>query len=139
MDPHTTAGTQDQRPSTPFDDTLTPDQESAVQYLTSLLNRTLHITISDQRLFLGTLVCIDKAGNMILNNAEEFRAPLPPDATEEQIVKLQNMEMYWPRPVQRPRTRGGRWMGMVMIPGKHVRTIELESEDGLPAPSDGFT
>lgn len=37
--------------------------DEAVQYLSTLLNRTLHIHIADGRMFEGTMKCTDKVCN----------------------------------------------------------------------------
>lgn len=42
-------------------------------FLTSLLNRQLHFTVSDGRVFKGTLMCTDKDGSAVLDDTYEYR------------------------------------------------------------------
>nr|CAG8661095.1 2560_t:CDS:2 [Entrophospora candida] len=67
-----------------------------IQQLRSYLNLRARITISDGRIFNGTFMCIDKYKNIILSQTEEFR--------NEQK----------------------RFVGLVMIPGKHLVKAEIE-------------
>ncbi|CAG8740884.1 32679_t:CDS:2, partial [Racocetra persica] len=60
------------------------------------------ITASDGRVFLGTFMCIDKYKNIILSQTEEFRS-------DEK-----------------------RFVGLVMIPGKHLVKAEIEDLDLSP-------
>ncbi|CAG8439185.1 7427_t:CDS:2 [Ambispora leptoticha] len=64
--------------------------------LRSYLNLKARITVSDGRVFNGTFVCIDKYKNIILANTEEFRG----------VEK--------------------RYVGLVMVPGKHLIKAEIE-------------
>lgn len=42
-------------------------------FLQALLNRELHITVSDGRIFRGTFMCTDKDGSAILAETHEYR------------------------------------------------------------------
>ncbi|CAG8774925.1 18378_t:CDS:1, partial [Acaulospora morrowiae] len=44
-----------------------------IRQLRSYLNLKARITASDERLFFGTFMCIDKHKNIILAQTEEFR------------------------------------------------------------------
>lgn len=88
--------------------TTTPSSSS---FLRSLLNATLRIKIRDDRTFVGTFICVDKQQNIILTQAEEF---LTPEA-----------ERKSGSPISRGYF-GGREVGMIMISGKDVITIEAE-------------
>ncbi|CAG8486588.1 8404_t:CDS:2 [Ambispora gerdemannii] len=65
--------------------------------LRSYLNLKARISVSDDRVFNGTFVCIDKYKNIILANTEEFRG----------VEK--------------------RYVGLVMVPGKHLIKAEIEN------------
>ncbi len=75
----------------------------AVSHIQALLQRTLRISISDGRLFVGTFACVDKQLNIVLTNTEEFRSgpPVSPPAQ-------------------------GRYVTMVMIPWKFVTKVEAQ-------------
>ncbi|CAB4375089.1 hypothetical protein RhiirA5_356908 [Rhizophagus irregularis] len=67
-----------------------------IRQLRSYLNLRTRITASDNRVFNGIFMCIDKYKNIILSQTEEFR-----DAEK-------------------------RFVGLVMIPGKHIIKAEIE-------------
>ncbi|CAG8561026.1 5481_t:CDS:2 [Diversispora eburnea] len=67
-----------------------------IRQLRSYLNLRSRITVSDSRLFFGTFMCIDKYKNIILAQTEEYR-----EAEK-------------------------RFVGLIMIPGKHIVKIEIE-------------
>ncbi|KAI8982974.1 hypothetical protein BDB01DRAFT_791881 [Pilobolus umbonatus] len=73
-----------------------------IKRLASYLNFKCRISITDGRIFIGTLICIDKNKNIILGQTEEIRG-------DES------------RPV-----------GLVMIPGKHLVKIEAEDMEVSP-------
>uniref|UniRef100_U9SXD7 Sm domain-containing protein n=1 Tax=Rhizophagus irregularis (strain DAOM 181602 / DAOM 197198 / MUCL 43194) TaxID=747089 RepID=U9SXD7_RHIID len=70
-----------------------------IRQLRSYLNLRTRITASDNRVFNGIFMCIDKYKNIILSQTEEFRDVL-------------NAEK--------------RFVGLVMIPGKHIIKAEIE-------------
>ncbi|GBC00688.1 hypothetical protein RclHR1_03940014 [Rhizophagus clarus] len=67
-----------------------------IKQLRSYLNLRTRITASDNRVFNGIFMCIDKYKNIILSQTEEFRG------AEKRFV------------------------GLVMIPGKHIIKAEVE-------------
>ncbi|RIA93293.1 hypothetical protein C1645_762727 [Glomus cerebriforme] len=67
-----------------------------IKQLRSYLNLRTRITASDNRVFIGIFMCIDKYKNIILSQTEEFRG-------DEK-----------------------RFVGLVMIPGKHIVKAEIE-------------
>lgn len=69
------------------------------EFLKSLLNRQMHITVSDGREFRGQLMCTDKDGSAILNETYEHKGD------------------------------SKRFVGLVVIPGKHARKVELLDDD----------
>ena len=60
-----------------------------------LLKKT-RVSISDERTFVGRLICYDAEGNVILNDVEETR----------------------------PGVDGHRYLAMCMIPSMHILTLE---------------
>lgn len=71
----------------------------SVKRLESLLGNTWRIAIRDKRVFLGTLVSMDKEKNIILTNTDEYR---PGEHNNR------------------------RYVGMVMIPWRWVVKAEVE-------------
>ena len=99
--------------------TGTPAQASA--YLTALLNKTLHIYISDGRMFAGQLKCTDNERNIILAMTHEYRQPSRKDierAAEEHEAsgKEGNVKVDMKK----------RFVGLVVVPGKYIDKIEVE-------------
>ncbi|ORY34316.1 hypothetical protein BCR39DRAFT_556706 [Naematelia encephala] len=112
---------------------LNPDADIDTEsYLISLLNQTLRITIRDSRRFIGKFICVDKMCNIILSCTEEFH----PDPDRAQIEIEENRKLYWPvsqrdpRDLRESKDRGGRFMGLVMIPGYEAVRIEIVHDDG---------
>lgn len=94
----------------------------ANHYLTSLLNRTLHIHISDGRMFVGQLKCTDNERNIILAMTHEYRQPSQADiemAAEqhERAGSTGNVKVDMKK----------RFVGLIVIPGQYITKIELES------------
>jgi small nuclear ribonucleoprotein (snRNP)-like protein len=96
------------------------------------LGSTLRISIQDGRIFLGTLVCTDKARNLILANAEEYRLE-PVRKREQSLTRDQrsggksdkasgDMEEF---------EQKGRYVGMVMIPWKYILDVEEEQRSSI--------
>lgn len=57
----------------------TGDVTEAIDYLSNLLNRTLHIHVTDGRMFVGDLKCTDNERNIILAMSHEYRQPSQAD------------------------------------------------------------
>ncbi|KAL4783134.1 hypothetical protein BJX76DRAFT_358273 [Aspergillus varians] len=99
------------------------DENQALQYLESLIGRTLRVHATDTRIFVGVFKCTDAARNIILANTHEYRHPTtaavrdaalntaPESLGESQKLKL-NMT--------------SRFIGLVVVPGQHITSIELE-------------
>ena len=47
--------------------------ESRISHIQQLINKQLHVTIKDGRLFIGTFMCTDQWNNMVLVHTEEHR------------------------------------------------------------------
>lgn len=74
------------------------NSSNPVEALTNLLDTTFKISIQDGRTFIGTFICIDPQGNIVLDRTSEF--------VKDKV--------------------GGRDVGMVLIPKKYWLTIENE-------------
>ncbi|KAJ3101153.1 N-alpha-acetyltransferase 38, NatC auxiliary subunit [Phlyctochytrium planicorne] len=70
------------------------------EWLSELLNLKARITTTDKRAFVGIFICVDKDRNIILTGTDEFKAG------------------------------ERRFVGMVMIPGKHIIKAEIEDTGG---------
>lgn len=125
--------------------------KAALKSLRSLLGSTLRVTISDPsgRIFIGTFVCIDKPKNIILANTEEYRvekiadykvelerrrkmrkvadADVMADAAEVGEADIEGTQREVADEDMAKFERKGRYVGMVMIPWRHI--IDVEEED----------
>ena len=77
-----------------------------VEQLRALLRKTLRVSVTDGRVFLGTFAGTDKQLNILLINTDEYR--LGPDADSD--------------------GPGGRYVGQVMIPWRLVVRVETQAE-----------
>ncbi|PYH98237.1 hypothetical protein BO71DRAFT_416494 [Aspergillus ellipticus CBS 707.79] len=102
------------------------DENKAVQYLDSLIGRTLRVHATDTRIFVGTFKCTDAARNVILASTYEYRLPSPSavrdaatgaeDPAAGSAVDAQNIKV----------NMTSRFIGLVVVPGQHITKIELE-------------
>lgn len=76
--------------------------------LRSWLNKTFRVEMSDGRVLTGVFLCTDRDANIILGSCSEY---LPTDDT----TKALNEEP--------------RMLGLVMIPGKHIVTVHIDSDE----------
>ncbi|KAJ3214895.1 hypothetical protein HDU67_001097 [Dinochytrium kinnereticum] len=89
--------------------------------LRDLLNQKARITATDGRVFVGVFMCLDKERNLILSGTEEFkageaRATLPPF--------LIAPPSFAPKGERR-------FVGLIMVPGKHIVKAEIEDNSHL--------
>ncbi|KAK5163149.1 uncharacterized protein LTR77_010933 [Saxophila tyrrhenica] len=99
--------------------TGTPAQATA--YLTSLLNKTLHIHISDGRMFVGQLKCTDNERNIILAMTHEYRQPSKKDV-ERAAAEHEASEKAGKVKVDMKK----RFVGLVVVPGRYIEKVEVE-------------
>ncbi|KAL4910893.1 hypothetical protein BDW74DRAFT_3350 [Aspergillus multicolor] len=99
------------------------DETKAVQYLESLIGRTLRVHATDTRVFVGLFKCTDAARNIILANTHEYRYPTTAavqdaasNAASESAQDLQKLKL----------NMTSRFIGLVVVPGQHITRIELE-------------
>ncbi|XP_062904956.1 N-alpha-acetyltransferase 38, NatC auxiliary subunit isoform X1 [Mobula hypostoma] len=76
--------------------------------LESLLNKSMRIRMTDGRTLIGLFLCTDRDCNVILGSAQEY---LKPTGAVDSLVQGE------------PRV-----LGLAMIPGHHVVSIEVEAE-----------
>lgn len=87
-----------------------PETRESVRKVRKLLNRRMRVMVTDGRIFEGTLSCLDKQGNLLLNDATEF------SRRELQVSKTSLT------PLADSKTRfDQRSLGLILIP-KHART-----------------
>ena len=95
--------------------------DRASAYLSTLLNRNLHIHTTDGRMFVGDLKCTDPERNIILSMTHEYRQPSQADvrlaAERHQRAGLEgNVKVDMKK----------RFVGLVVVPGKYITKIEVE-------------
>lgn len=93
----------------------------AARYLSTFLNRTLHVHISDGRMFAGQLKCTDNERNMILAMTHEYRQPSPKD-----VQRAAKMHKAAGTPGSVKVDMRKRFVGLVVVPGQYVEKIEVE-------------
>ncbi|EAA35808.1 hypothetical protein NCU07497 [Neurospora crassa OR74A] len=54
---------------------LPEDRDDATDWLNSLLNKNLRVSVTDGRMFWGQFKCVDAESNIILHSAYEYRFP----------------------------------------------------------------
>jgi len=104
------------------------EKTKAEEYLTSLLNKNLRVTTTDDRIFLGEFKCTDTDLNIILSHTFEYRLPSPP--------KSSAITEAWKDKVILDMT--SRYVGLVVVPGEHIVKIELEEFESQIANRGGM-
>lgn len=99
----------------------THSNTEAIDYLTTLLNKTLRIHTTDSRIFVGQMKCTDRDRNIILAMTQEYRLPsrravedaarVHQEEGREGNVKLDMLK---------------RFVGLVVVPGQYITAIETE-------------
>ncbi|KAL1985637.1 hypothetical protein VTN96DRAFT_7504 [Rasamsonia emersonii] len=95
------------------------DNSKEVQYLQSLLGRTLRVHTTDTRMFVGTFKCTDTDRNIILAGTHEYRFPSPSAiqaAAESTSADADKVKV----------DMTSRFIGLVVVPGQYITRIELE-------------
>uniref|UniRef100_A0A8C7SCN6 Sm domain-containing protein n=1 Tax=Oncorhynchus mykiss TaxID=8022 RepID=A0A8C7SCN6_ONCMY len=86
-------------------DELSSSSSRVRQKLESLLNKNMRIRMTDGRTLVGLFLCTDRDCNVILGSAQEF------------LKSSDSFSQGEPRV-----------LGLAMIPGHHVVSIEVESD-----------
>jgi N-alpha-acetyltransferase 38, NatC auxiliary subunit len=97
------------------------DADESAEYLATYLNKTLHIHITDGRMFVGQMKCTDNERNIILAIAHEYRQPSNSDiklAAErhEKSGSSGNVKVDMKM----------RFVGLVVVPGQYITKMEVE-------------
>lgn len=95
------------------------EKAEALAFVESLLNKTLHVTILDGRLFTGVFKCTDNESNIILGNSFEYR--MPSKAAE---ASARAEAAYTGKPAKANMT--SRFVGLIVIPGHQISKMEVE-------------
>lgn len=98
------------------------EADEAKAYLTNILNRIIHVHISDGRMFVGQMKCTDNERNIILAMTHEYRQPTESDAKaamarSKKEGQTGNVKVDMKK----------RFVGLVVVPGQYITKIELES------------
>jgi small nuclear ribonucleoprotein (snRNP)-like protein len=95
--------------------------QEATTYLSTFLNRTLHLHTTDGRMFAGQMKCTDPQRNIILSMTHEYRQPSTQDIQlaaqrHERSGKSGNVKVDLKK----------RFVGLVVVPGEYITRIEVE-------------
>jgi len=97
------------------------DVAAVEAYLAGYLNRTLHIHITDGRMFVGQMKCTDNERNIILAMTHEYRQPSKQDI---ELAALRHEERGAAGNVKVDMKK--RFVGLIVIPGKYITKMEVE-------------
>lgn len=100
------------------------ENAQAKDYLTNLIRKTLRITTTDTRTFIGTFKCTDSDCNIILAGAHEYRLPTPSAITAAALTSISNPENQQKTTVKVDMSC--RFVGLIVVPGEHITKIEVE-------------
>ncbi|KAM5127184.1 LOW QUALITY PROTEIN: N-alpha-acetyltransferase 38, NatC auxiliary subunit-like [Callospermophilus lateralis] len=82
----------------------------ARQQLEALLNKTMHIRMTDGRTLVGCFLCTNRDCNVILGSAQEFLKPSDSFSAWERVL------------------------GLAMVPGHHIVSIQVQRESLAGSP-----
>lgn len=99
---------------------LAPPETKHTTFLKQYLTKTLRVTVTDKRVFVGQLKCTDNECNLVLAMSHEYR---PPPESEIQTTAFQAGGPSG-EPLQMQFT--SRYVGLVVVPGEHILKIEHE-------------
>ena len=100
----------------------TSSSAEATSYLTSLLNKTLHVHTQDGRMFVGQMKCTDNERNIILGTTHEYRRPIEKEL--KRAAKKAEAEGKGDKKVKVDMKK--RFVGLIVVPGKYIDKIEVE-------------
>ncbi|KAI5803856.1 hypothetical protein EDC01DRAFT_611675 [Geopyxis carbonaria] len=103
--------------------TTTDDGSPLYDYI----NKTLRITTTDARLFVGELKCTDRDKNLILSCTSEYRYPTAQQVLRE--AEEQEQEQAENAAAATKVTLGlqSRYIGLVVVPGEFVTKVEVQA------------
>ncbi|KAH9822955.1 LSM domain [Teratosphaeria destructans] len=94
---------------------------AAAHFLSTFLNKTLHLHITDGRMFVGQLKCTDNARNIILAMTQEYRPPSDAD-----VARAADRHRRAAQAGTVTVDMKKRFVGLVVIPGQHITKMEVE-------------
>lgn len=107
------------------------EKTQATDYLNNLINKTLRITTTDARTFIGTFKCTDSDCNIILARSHEYRRPTSSaiaaalsSSCSSSSSSTTNTEEKQGTTVKVDMT--SRFVGLIVVPGEHICKIEVE-------------
>ena len=127
----------------PLDVPATPALAEAA--LQPHLERFMRVTLSDGRVIVGRFYCLDRERNVVLTDAYSQPPPLPaPPAPAKAAAKATAKAAAKAAPAAPALTAAeeaaaeeaalaARYLGVVMVPGRHLVKAELEAPDAPPA------
>ncbi|KAK4111887.1 hypothetical protein N656DRAFT_681529, partial [Canariomyces notabilis] len=89
--------------------------------LQSILNKNLRVTTTDTRMFWGTFKCTDSESNLVLQHTYEYRHPTP-----QQVSAAAAAAGTDPSTGKVKMDMTSRYLGLVVVPGRHIVRIEVE-------------
>lgn len=99
------------------------DNQKAVEYLQTLLNKKLCVYTNDSRMFYGDFKCTDNECNIILSQSHEYREPSP-NAVKAAVESSSGISSTATLKVDMT----SRFLGLIVVPGQYITKIEV---DGL--------
>jgi len=95
----------------------------AVEFLGWFINRHIRVTTNTNRFFAGRLRCLDGERNLVLDSAHEYCAPLSSSSSSSSTSSLASSATT--AESNCPVWNGtGRYLGMIVTPGKIITKIE---------------
>ncbi|KAK3949545.1 hypothetical protein QBC32DRAFT_35106 [Pseudoneurospora amorphoporcata] len=137
----------------PNDAFFPTEREEATEWLNSLLNKNLRVSVTDGRMFWGQFKCVDAESNIILHSTYEYRFPtsdqlaaaaaavtasLAPSSStitsssalsDPSALSSTSLEEAYDKAAAAGKVKvdlSSRYLGLVVIPGEHITKIELE-------------
>jgi small nuclear ribonucleoprotein (snRNP)-like protein len=112
-------------PQTTTTNTAETAASNASTYLSTFLNRTLHVHTTDGRMFAGQMKCTDPERNIILSMTHEYRQPSAGDiALAAERARRSGSGSGSGKTVKVDMKK--RFVGLVVVPGRYIRKIEVE-------------
>ncbi|KAI1358735.1 hypothetical protein F5Y08DRAFT_105881 [Xylaria arbuscula] len=107
----------------------TPRKAEAELFLTSLINKTLRIHVTDGRIFTGTFKCTDTDSNIVIANAFEYQQP-----SQRQLAEAASNATTDTIVADMTST----YMGLIVVPGKQINKLEVEEFTSQVNPRSTF-
>lgn len=103
---------------------LAPPETQHTEFIKRFLAKTLRVTVTDKRVFVGQLKCTDRDCNLVLALTHEYRPP--PDEEIRNAAATAEAEGSGATPGTVQMQFTSRFIGLVVIPGEYITKIEWE-------------